>query len=79
MLEIPSPSSMSGADLSMLWVVIIVVIGHEPLVNPEYTSGLEDLEDFGIDVFQRWVVSSGFDGVDGVEGFRRKWHLLQDR
>lgn len=67
------------ADLAVLGVVVVVVVGHEPFIHAKDTAGLEDAEDFTVDAFELGSVDGGLDGVDGVEGVIRKGHLLERR
>lgn len=63
------------ADLTVLWVLLIVVVGHEPLVDTEASSWLQDLEDLAVDTLEGWGVDGSLDGVDVVEGVWLEAHL----
>jgi hypothetical protein len=39
-------------------------VGHDPFVDTENTTGLEDLEDLTVDTFERRSVTSGLNSVD---------------
>lgn len=56
------------ADLSVLWVGLVVLVGHDPLVDGEDTTWLEDLVDLLVALLEVWRVAGGLDGVDLVEG-----------
>jgi hypothetical protein len=51
-------------DLSVLRVRGVVSVRHDPFVDTEDTTGLEDLEDLAIDAFKGRGVAGGLDGVD---------------
>jgi hypothetical protein len=57
-------------------VVVVVLVRHQPLVDTEDTTGLENAEDLAVNALKRWCVNSGFDGVDGIERVVRERHLL---
>lgn len=60
----------------MVGIVVVVVVGHEPFVNTEYTARFEHAEDLAVYTFERGGVDGGFDGVDCVEGVLGEGHLL---
>lgn len=66
------------ADLAVVLVVVVVLVGHEPLVDAKDAAGLEHAVDLAVDALQRGGVHSGLDGVDAVEGVIREGHLLHD-
>lgn len=66
----------SETDLTVVGVVVVVGVRHEPLVDTEYTAGLQNAENLAVDALERGGVDSGLDGVDGVEGVVRERHLL---
>jgi hypothetical protein len=61
------------SDLSMMWIVRVVFVGHEPLIDSKYATWFQDTEDFGIHAFEAGRVASRFNGVDGVEAIVWKW------
>ena len=63
------------ADLTVAGVGRIVVVGHKPLVDTEHTTGLEDLEDLGVDTLQTGRVDGRLDRVHSIERVRLKRHL----
>lgn len=66
----------SVADLTVLGVVGVVVVGHQPLVNTENSTGLKDLEDLGVDTLKGGSVDGSLNSVDGVERVGLERHLL---
>jgi hypothetical protein len=66
----------SETDLTVVRVVVIVVVGHEPLVDTEHTAGLQDAEDLAVDALEGRCVDGGLDGVDCIEGVVGERHLL---
>jgi hypothetical protein len=66
----------SVADLTVLGVVGVVVVGHQPFVDTENSTGLEDLEDLGVDTLKGGGVDGSLDSVNGVERVGRERHLL---
>lgn len=63
-------------DISVLEVVVVVLVGHQPLVHTELAAGLEHSVDFAIDANKLGGVDGGLDGVNGIEGVVRERHLL---
>ena len=64
------------ADLAVMRVGVVVCVCHKPFVDAEDTAGFKDTVDLGVHAFEGGRVHGGFDGVDGVEAFGRKRHLL---
>ena len=62
-------------QLTMVLVLGVVPVGHEPFVYTEDSTGLQDLEDLGVDTLETGGVDSGFNGVHGVEGVLGEVHL----
>lgn len=62
-------------DFTVLLVVIVVFVGHEPFVDTEHTSGLQHTEDLTVDTLEAGCVHSRLDGIHGVEGVVREPHL----
>ena len=60
----------------MVWVLVVVGIGHEPFVHTKDAAGFEDAVYLGVDTFEGGSVDGGFDGVDGVKGGVWEGHLL---
>jgi hypothetical protein len=69
----------SVADLAVLGVRRIIVVGHEPLVDSEDTAGLQDLEDLAVNTLETGGMDGGLDGVDGIETVGLEGHLLRHR
>lgn len=65
------------SDLTVVEVVVVVVVGHEPLVNTKDTTGLEDTEDLAVDALESRGVDSSLDSVDGIKAVVRERHLLR--
>lgn len=63
-------------DLTMAEVVVVVLIGHEPLVDTKDTTGLEDAVDLAVDTLKGRGVDGSLDGVDSVESVLLEGHLL---
>lgn len=63
------------ADLAVVQVVVVVLVGHEPLVDAKDAAGLEDAEDLAVDALERGGVDGSLDGVDGVERVVGEAHL----
>ena len=63
-------------DLTVVGVVVVVRIGHEPLVDTEDTAGLQYTEDLAVDTLEGGGVDSSLDGVNSIEGVVRERHLL---
>ena len=63
-------------DLTVVGVVVIVRISHEPLVDTEDTAGLEHTEDLAVDALEGGGVDSSLNGVNSIEGVVRERHLL---
>jgi hypothetical protein len=63
------------ADLAVVRIVVVVFVGHQPLVDAEDAAGLENAEDLAVDALETGSVDGGLDGVDGVEGVVREVHL----
>jgi hypothetical protein len=63
------------ADLAVARVVVVVFVGHQPLVDTEDAAGLEHAEDLAVDALEAGSVDGGLDGVDGVERIVREVHL----
>ncbi len=65
----------SEADLTVVKVVVVVIISHEPLVDTKDTTGLEHTEDFAIDALEGGGMDGGLDGIDSIEAVVGKGHL----
>ena len=63
------------ADATVLGIVVVVIVSHEPLVNSEGTAGLQDTEDFAVHTNQLRGVHSSLNGVDSVEAVVGEVHL----
>lgn len=63
-------------DLTVLEVIIVVLLGHQPLIDTEDTTGLENAEDLAVDTLKSRGVDGSLDGVDGVEAVVGEVHLL---
>lgn len=50
-------------DLTVVGVCRVVIVGHEPFIYAENTTGLQDLKDLSIDTLKGRSVDSGFDCV----------------
>jgi hypothetical protein len=68
----------SETDLTVVGVIVVVGVGHEPLVDTENTAGLQDAENLAVNALEGRCVDSGLDGVDGIEGVVREGHLLDE-
>ena len=64
------------ANLAVVWVVVVVGISHEPLVDSKDTAWLENTENLRVDALEGWRVDCCLDGVDCVERVLGKGHLL---
>lgn len=62
-------------DAAVLGVLVVVLVGHQPLVDTEGAAGLENAEDLRVDANQLGSVHSSLDGVDGVEAVVGELHL----
>ena len=62
-------------DLTVVKVVVVILISHEPLVDTEDATGLQDTEDLAVDTLKSGSVDSGLDGVDGIKGVILETHL----
>lgn len=62
-------------DATVLGIVVVVLVGHEPLVDGEGTAGLEDTEDLAVDTDELGGVDGGLNGVDSVEAVVGEVHL----
>jgi hypothetical protein len=51
-------------DLPVLRVRGVVSVRHDPFVDTEHATGLEDLEDLAVDAFKGRGVAGGLDSVD---------------
>lgn len=65
----------SKTNLTVVEVVVIVVFGHEPLVDTKDTAGLEHTQDLAVDTRQLRGVDSSLNGVDGIEAVVGEVHL----
>src|SRR5690606_27924946 len=63
------------ANFTMLWVLLVVYVGHEPLVDTEASTWLQDLVNLAVNTLQRWGVNGSLDGVNEVEGVWLEAHL----
>ena len=55
-------------DAAVLDVVVVIGVGHQPLVDTKGTTRLEDTEDLAVNALEGGSVAGGLDGIDGVEG-----------
>lgn len=62
-------------DATVLGVVVVVLVSHEPLVDTEGTTGLQDTEDLRVDTDQIGGVDGSLNGVDSVEAVVGELHL----
>ena len=62
-------------NVTVLDVVVVIVVGHEPLIDTENTTGLEDTVDLTVDTLELGSVDGSLDGVDGIERVVRERHL----
>lgn len=62
-------------DATVLGVIVVVLVSHEPLVDTELATGLEDTEDLAVDTDQLGSVDGSLDGVNGIEGVVGELHL----
>lgn len=62
-------------NVTVLDVVVVVVVGHEPFIDTKDTTGLEDTVDLAIDTLELGSVDGGLNGVDGIEGVIGEGHL----
>ena len=60
----------------MLFIRVIELISHEPFIDAEHSTGLQDTCDLCVDCLQRRCVNGGFDGVDEVEMVVWEWKML---
>lgn len=63
-------------DLTVVGVVVVVSISHEPFVNTEDTAGLQDAENLGVNALEGRSVDGSLNGVDGIESVLGEGHLL---
>ena len=63
-------------DLTVMGVVVVVSISHEPFVNTKDTAGLQDAEDLGVNALEGRSVDGSLNGVDGIESVLGEGHLL---
>ena len=62
-------------DTAVLGVVVVVIVGHQPLVDTEGAAGLEDAENLRVDTDQLGSVHGGLNGVNGIEAVVGELHL----
>lgn len=62
-------------NLTVSEVVVVVVLGHEPLVDTESTTGLEHTVNLAVDALEGGGVDGSLNGVDGVEAVVLEGHL----
>lgn len=62
-------------DCAVLGVLVVVLVGHEPLVDTEDTTRLEHTLDLLVDSDELGGVDGGLDSVDSVEGVVGELHL----
>ena len=62
-------------DFDVFGVVAYVLVGGDPLVGHVEGTGLQDAEDFGVDLLELGRVTRGLDGVRAVEAVVGKWHV----
>ena len=60
----------------MVRVLVVVGVGHEPLVDAKDAAGFKDAVNLRVNPFEGWSVHGGFDGVDGIKGGIGEGHLL---
>lgn len=65
------------SNLTVAEVIVVVLVGHEPLVHTEDTTGLENSEDLAVDTLKSRGVASSLNGIDGIEAVVREGHLLK--
>jgi len=58
-------------------IVLVVFVGHAPLIAGVLAAGLKDTEDFAVSHLELWGVNSSLDGEDGVEGGVSNGHLVE--
>lgn len=62
-------------NATVLGVVVVILVSHEPLVDTESTTGLQDTENLAVNTNQLGGVDGGLNGVDSIEGVVGELHL----
>jgi hypothetical protein len=64
------------SNLTVAEVVIVILIGHEPLINTENATRLKHSEDLAVDTLEGRSVTGSLNGIDSIEAVVREGHLL---
>jgi hypothetical protein len=64
------------SNLTVAEVIIIILVGHEPLIDTENTTRLENSEDLTVDAFEGRGVAGSLNGINSIKAVVREGHLL---
>ena len=64
------------SDFTVMFVGVIIIVGHEPFIDAKDATRLEDTVDLAVHTFEGGSVHGGFNGIDAVEGVFWERHLL---
>lgn len=67
----------SETNVSVVKVIVVILLSHEPLVDAEYATRLEDTEDLAVDSLKGGSVDRRLNRVNSVERVVREGHLLR--
>lgn len=74
----PVASLNAQANGLVVFVALLELVRHDPFVNTEDTTRLQDTENLRVDTLEGWCVHSRFNCVSGIEAVFREVDLLDD-